>query len=253
MVGDNANNKIEGADGNDQLKGLGGNDILIGGAGDDTLSGGAGKDTFDGGDGFDQLTYTSSDKGTISSLVTEESLVGANREDFTGIEGLTGSSHTDILTGDSSANLLIGGQGNDRLNGGKGSDTYRYSFGDGNDVINDYDSTNGVIDKLVFTDVTSNDVIFTSFGNNLRIILSNGEVVSIVKQLGSNDDYYIESFEFSDGVILSATDVVGLLVAPELVAGDHVGTELAEAYVHTLGDGSYSITDYGTNRYIDDQ
>jgi len=57
LIGDAADNNLNGGSGNDFLEGKSGNDVLTGNAGNDTLVGGAGVDTLTGGGGRDQFVY----------------------------------------------------------------------------------------------------------------------------------------------------------------------------------------------------
>jgi serralysin len=57
LIGDAADNVLEGFDGNDRLDGLGGNDSLFGGAGNDTLLGQVGDDFIDGGADYDRVWF----------------------------------------------------------------------------------------------------------------------------------------------------------------------------------------------------
>ncbi|TNJ37489.1 calcium-binding protein, partial [Phaeobacter sp. B1627] len=130
------------------------------------------------------------------------------------------------------------------------AETYTHALGDGTYRISDWDN-NSRPDTLVFSDVNSDQLVLSRFGNDLRIILPNGEYILIDQQLGSNDDYYIETFEFADGITMSAADIAALVVAPETIAGDQIGTDADDAYSHAAGDGSYTITDYDYHRGAD--
>ncbi|MCD6076315.1 MAG: Hemolysin-type calcium-binding region [Ramlibacter sp.] len=121
IVGDGADNHLEGLDGSDYLQGGSGVDTLLGGAGDDTLGGGLGGDLMDGGDGFDTVLYGQAGIGIEVNLAN-----GSNNADdiLLNIEGVVGSAHADQLTGSNVANVLDGGAGADTLAGGGGHDTY---------------------------------------------------------------------------------------------------------------------------------
>lgn len=106
LTGTAENDYLFGGGGADTLNGLDGNDVLRGGAGNDTLNGGADSDQLVGGDDNDTLD---------------------------------GGEGDDKLVGDDGDDVLIGGKGSDQLQGGKGYDTYRFSAGDGVDVIRDED------------------------------------------------------------------------------------------------------------------
>ncbi len=125
----------------DNLTGDGSANILLGGAGDDTLSGGDGTDTLvggagidviDGGAGLDFASYQGAASGVTVSLLDGAGTGGdADGDTLTGVEGLIGSDHADILTGDDDDNIIEGGAQafgveGDILIGGDGQDTLSY-------------------------------------------------------------------------------------------------------------------------------
>ena len=85
-------------------------------------------------------------------------------------------------------------------------ETYRHTKGDGSYTIRDFDDTgypSGLQnDKLVFTDVASNEIEISLEGDFLVIRLDNDETVKIYRASDSN--YAIEAIEFSDGVTTSS-------------------------------------------------
>ena len=140
--------------------------------------------------------------------------------------------------------------GSGSVTGSDFAETYTHALGDGTYRISDWDN-NERTDRLVFSDLNRDQLVLSRFGDDLRIILPNGEYILIAGQLGSDDNYYIESFEFADGTVLSAADMAALVVAPKTVTGDQIGTDADEAYSHASGDGSYAITDYDYRRGAD--
>ena len=154
IIGNDAENHLEGRAGDDTLNGGKGNDVLNGGDGDDTLDGGPGSDTLDGGPGADTAGYAGSNAGVVVRLHSNYAGGGdAEGDTLTGIEHLTGSGKNDVLAGDGGDNILqggdkddvlyggpaggddmmYGGNGHDRIFGGKGDDTL--SGGEGNDLL----------------------------------------------------------------------------------------------------------------------
>ncbi|MFZ5557165.1 MAG: VCBS domain-containing protein [Pseudomonadota bacterium] len=111
LIGTAEGDYLFGGGGDDTLDGLAGDDVLRGGAGDDILYGGPGKDQLVGGDGNDTLR---------------------------------GDDGNDKLLGEAGDDTLIGGKGSDQLQGGAGNDTYRFSVGDGVDVIRDEDGQGSI-------------------------------------------------------------------------------------------------------------
>ena len=106
-----------------------GDDNVIGNIADNVLEGGPGADTLDGGPGLDTASYTASPDTVVINLATGTVTGGhADGDTLTSIENLTGSKHDDTLTGDDNDNVLEGGGGNDRLDGGKGNDTAAYTL-----------------------------------------------------------------------------------------------------------------------------
>lgn len=135
IVGNIANNRLEGGNGadiisggsgDDSLQGGGGNDELNGGADHDTLAGGGGDDVLKGGSGHDSLNGGSGDDN-LSGNDGDDLLQGA-----TGRDRLTGGAGTDTLQGGEDNDVLNGGSGDDSLNGGEGAD--RMDGGTGSDT-----------------------------------------------------------------------------------------------------------------------
>ncbi|MCE8009750.1 M10 family metallopeptidase C-terminal domain-containing protein [Aestuariivita sp.] len=73
LIGNEADNELDGGAGNDMLAGADGDDDLTGGAGDDELIGGGGDDLIDGGDGEDTAYFS----GPCASYdITRDELTG---------------------------------------------------------------------------------------------------------------------------------------------------------------------------------
>jgi Ca2+-binding RTX toxin-like protein len=142
-----------GLGGHDELFGLGGSDRLFGGQGDDVLIGGAAGDLLDGGAGFDVASYRDAASGVRAGMHNPAVNTGdAAGDSYSGIEGLEGSTHADILTGNNSANDLIGGRGDDHIAGMGGAD--RIFGGEGDDAIHGQGG-NDVIDGGAGNDIMS--------------------------------------------------------------------------------------------------
>ncbi|WP_275054605.1 calcium-binding protein [Comamonas testosteroni] len=139
---------MRGGAGNDNLDGQSGNDFLDGGLDDDHLYGGDGDDTVLGGEGHDYL----------QGQAGNDRLYGDNGNDSIyggdGVDELNGGEGNDYLDGGNGDDILVGGIGNDTLSGGGGADIYRFSRGDGQDVIYNAESVapgaNDPIDILEF-------------------------------------------------------------------------------------------------------
>lgn len=144
ISGDNVGNRLIGAEGDDVLIGRAGrdtlignigNDRLVGGSDDDTLQGGVGADQLYGGNGVDMAIYWSASGAINVDLLRASANTGEARGDtFRSIEGLGGSSFSDILRGDDGRNRLMGRDGDDRLDGRGGNDILSGDAGD--DTLN---------------------------------------------------------------------------------------------------------------------
>ncbi len=193
----------------DVSSGSPGDDILYGYYGNDSLSGGSGNDVLYG---------------------------GGNNDVLFGEDG------SDALLGEDGSDFLDGGQGNDVLRGGRGDDTYFFGLGSGNDTIEncEYFPASGDEkghDVLVFGDGIALDSlqfqgIKTYEGHHLLIrIRDTGETLRLNRFL-EGEPYQIEEFIFSDGTVLSSTEV----------------SQVMEPIIGTGGnDIVYGFGNYGTN------
>ena len=120
----------------------------------------------------------------------DDTAVGSHFGDY-----LESGAGNDSLTTGEGSDTLDGGIGNDTLDGGKDADEYRYSLGDGNDLIKDQ-SFGTEQDRLVFGDLNVEDAVFTqNAGEDLVITLTNGETITVKDHFdGMAND--IEQIEF---------------------------------------------------------
>ena len=156
---------VYGSSGNDVLTGHASfADVLYGEAGDDTLDGQGGNDLLDGGEGNDQL-------------------YGRDGDDV-----IYGGAGNDQLFGGAGINTLAGGAGDDLLYGGGsgGADHYRFSLGDGHDVISD----SGGSDSLSFSSpITASDVLSARNANDLVLTISDTDESVTLKNYFGRADY----------------------------------------------------------------
>ena len=175
LVGGVENDNILGLAGNDQLDGGAGNDTLDGGADNDVLDGGDGNDIaifsgalssntisyangefmVDGGDGIDTLINIETLRFLDGEIAVNGSVLTgtSGNDDFNlgdgnevveaagGDDLASGGAGYDVLSGEAGNNDLSGGGGADLVLGGGGDDVYRFSRGDGADLIFDAFST----------------------------------------------------------------------------------------------------------------
>ena len=157
---------------------------------------------------------------------------------------IIGTSASETLEGTTESDVLWGGAGDDFLSGGLGADTYRYGSGDGNDTISDAQSSASVTDRLLFTNLSAENVSFSqSTGSDLIVNLSSGETITVIDHFEWGYAHAIEEVEFADGVTLDLQGIRDKSAADMKATGAVLGSIYAENYVHTAGDGSYTILD----------
>ncbi len=148
IIGNALANTIRGGSGVDTIYGGSGNDFILGNNGADKLFGDAGNDTIYGGSGNDSIN---------------------------------GGTGVDKLYGDSGNDTLVGGKGGDTLTGGGGNDVFVYANGDGNDVIQDYNSSDkvSIVGSTKYTTQTSGSDFIINVGSG-KITVKDTSDVNIV-------------------------------------------------------------------------
>ncbi|SDJ05925.1 Ca2+-binding protein, RTX toxin-related [Pseudomonas flavescens] len=165
------------------ILGTTGNDTLTGYATDDSISSGAGNDRIDA--------------------------LGGN-------DTIDGGEGNDTLNGGAGDDVLIGGAGNDTLNGGSGSDVYRFERSWGQDILDNYDSSETKIDAIEFgSGITSGDILITRNNSDLILTLAGSSnsitVRSYFNQDGASSSR-LEEIRFEDGTIWTVDTVKSLAV-----------------------------------------
>lgn len=146
----------------------------------------------------------------------------ANIEGTSAGETLNGTAEDDIIdakegddtiTGGFGNDQIIGGAGNDTMDGGRGGDTYLYSSGDGNDIIDELDTSTGStsVDTLKLLDLNPEDVTLTRTHSpsNLDLVVTinaTGEQILIDDHF-DDQDHGIEALEFANGAIWNRAEI----------------------------------------------
>jgi len=128
-------------------------------------------------------------------------------------DALTGKDGDDTLSGLAGNDTLAGGKGNDSLIGGKGNDTYLFNRGDGQDVVNDTDSTLFNSDLLKLGGATSKQLWLTKSGTDLNIQILGTQDKVTVQNWYAGSANQVEKITASDGKSLSASKVNALVNA----------------------------------------
>jgi serralysin len=199
LVGNDADNFIEGG---------GGGDSLNGGAGTDTLAGGSGNDFYDlidddviveaAGGGIDTV------RSFAPSATMPEHVENAFVELAQDGTRIAGSAQDNSITGNAFANSLEGGRGNDTLNGLDGDDTLSGGAG---------------IDRLVGG--AGNDVYFLGVGD---VVVDSGGIDSALSESTLGAGHVLEEAMLLD--IAGNASIAGTPAANHFVGND--GANLIE-------------------------
>jgi Ca2+-binding RTX toxin-like protein len=234
LIGNGANNTLTGATGNDTLDGGLGNDTMVGGAGNDIFVVNVATDvtTENANEGTD--TVQSAVTWTLGTNLENLTLTGSSVINGTGNASanvLVGNAAANVLSGLAGADTLDGGAGNDTLNGAAGADTYLFVRGAGVDTVQDNDSTAAVKDRVQFAaGITQADLSYRKVGNNLEATIIGSADKIVVQDWYLGTQYHVEEFRFSDGAVLTDTQVQGLVSAMALFSAAG-----ADAVVSDLG------------------
>jgi Ca2+-binding RTX toxin-like protein len=186
ITGTASSNLLSGTARDDYIQGLAGNDTLLGYAGNDWLEGNAGNDTLYGGTGNDRL----------EGHEGNDTLHGEAGDDT-----LRGGIGNDTLYGNAGNDTLEGNAGADRLEGGAGDDTYILRKGDGEDIINNYDTASASLDTVRFEDIASNELTGL-FRDGSDLILTYGDADRLTfDNFYLSASYRVDRFAFTDATL----------------------------------------------------
>lgn len=133
------------------------NDVLTGSAQNDTLNGGAGNDSLDGAGGIDIADYSGTGTAVTVNLAAGTATGGAGIDTLVNIEGVIGTSQSDVISGTS---------GNDWLDGAGGIDALSFANETGAVSVN---LTTGAASGAAGNDTLFNfeSIIGSAFGDTL--------------------------------------------------------------------------------------
>ncbi len=222
IIGNIGNDNLFGEEGNDTLSGNAGDDYLRGEDGDDKLYGDAGKDFLDGGDGNDKL-YGGADNDRLFGDSGNDALFGGDGDDdldgSLGDDLLYGEAGNDKLFGSIGNDTLNGSEGNDKLSGYEGNDIYRFDGDFGQDIVQNKSNQNMLFgsqyDRIDFTDLQQQDLIFRRVGDNLLLVSKKraNNQVTVLDHFRDNGKTAarIDEIRFADGSTLDY-DAINKLV-----------------------------------------
>ena len=242
----NVNTTISGGKGDDSLFAGDGNNSINGGVGNDNIEVGNGSNYITAGDGNDTI-----DVGTGSEVTGNNYIDAGKGTDVINISKLP------AFIGDKipGINTIVGGAGNDTINlNGDGNNIIKYTTGDGNDEINNYDSDDIIqlgSSKTVVTNATfsGGDYTFTIGKGSIKVTnVGSGTTISIADYNGKVTLYtdatktsaaafiereYIEdtwftSVDSSSVDFVEVNDFIGKADKVGIVSGNDKGVPLLE-------------------------
>lgn len=270
---------VDGADGMDYVYGGGGNDTLLGGSGNDSIGlyslfvdnslevidGGLGANTIFGSYYDNYFDFSNTNLLNISEILGgngQDTIIGSAGSDF--INGgasqdlLYGGSGADTLYGDTGSDFLSGGEGNDFLSGDSGNDTYEFSYGFGNDIIQNLDLENGIDVLNITGGITLQDVSLQRDNLDLVIVLNATQESIRILNHYSSTEFEIDSINFDDGTSISASTFAQLQTGPSNIIGIN-GMSLESSLdqlvmaMNSFGTTSLSAGDFTSEVETDDQ
>jgi Ca2+-binding RTX toxin-like protein len=207
-----------------------------------------------GGDAYkvEQVVFANGTIWDVQALNTMLNVSTEGADIFEGTSGndvFNGLGGDDILRGYAGDDTLEGGTGNDYLYGGEGNDTYMFGRGYGQDIVYDYDTAAGNLDKIkMAADVLPGDVTVFKSGLNLYLRIGNPDGTTDTLTLAnwfSDDAYKVEQVLFANGTVWDV---------PFLNTLANVATEGADILIGTSGNdifnalgGDDRIYGYGGN------
>jgi Ca2+-binding RTX toxin-like protein len=171
----------------------------------------------------------------LTGTSTAEILTGTGGQD-----SIVGGGGADTINGGTGADVLVGGAGADSLDGGAAKDVYRWTRGDGNDLVNDSGASHLTEDRLVLTDVASADLkvsrgTATGATNSVLLSVTTGSVTEVITLQNMLVDLAagtgIEEIAFSDGVVWDRDQLISAMTfgtgtGNDIVAGTTVGDSI---------------------------
>ncbi|PPC92291.1 MAG: hypothetical protein CTY35_12965, partial [Methylotenera sp.] len=191
-----------------------------------------------------------------------------------------GTSNSETIYGTSGNDVIDSGAGNDTIYGynssyGTGNDTYILTEGSGSDVVVDYDTTAGNIDRIRVIGKLPSEVTLsrgfsgTSLTNDLVISINGTTDKLTVSNYFSGSSYKIEKLQFDDGTVWTATELDQAPGTPTTASmfygmADNTSYDLRNAanssinenngygngsdtYIFAAGSGQDTIADYSSN------
>jgi len=156
-------------------------------------------------------------------------------------EEFIGGAGNDTIYAYNGNDKIEGNYGNDMMYGGVGNDTYIFNLGDGQDIINDYDTSSTNTDIISFgTGINPSDIIVYKKDTSL-VFKINGTTDSLTLEKYYESSYYkIEQIKFADSTVWGTTEINSQLVHVNGTENADIltGTDNGDEFLGFAGDDS---------------
>jgi len=222
------NSTIDAGDGFNSIYLEYGNHDVAAGVDDDNVSLNGGTSVLSLGDGnnhVDDISYAAQHQvttgdGIDSIFFGDGSFVISTGGNDDRVDIGAGNSHVDLGAGNDYVattggnNTFVGGLGDDYFMTGTGNDDFQFGRGDGIDTISDYDWTGTGVDKVSLgADIATDQVWFSSDGNNLTLSVIGTDDSIMIEGWGMSQESRIEEFHLADASVLYENQVQQLVDA----------------------------------------
>ena len=208
-------------------------DVLDGGVGADSMAAGYGADIYIV-DNVGDVVTEQANQG-VDTVKSSVSYVLANN-----VENITLTGIDEInATGNNVDNIIIGNNANNVLSGKAGNDIYVFNVGNGQDTIENFDTTG--TDKLIFgAGIDPAKLEFRNDPhdgpNDLLIVIKDSTDSIRIRDYFKGDDYRLDSIQFADGTIWDKTKITSMpIVIGRVVI---MGTDGNDTLIGTMGNDS---------------
>lgn len=154
--------------------------------------------------------------------------------------GARGYDGNDVITGGPRINHIYPGGGDDVVVGGRSWTTVFYEGDFGHDSFRD---TGGREDRLIFDSFSENDATFALDGTEVVMTLGSN-TLRLPELRGPGSDEHVEAIQFTDAT-WDFQQLLDRILEDQKPTGAVRGSYESENHYHAVGDGNYTISQYG--------
>ncbi|MDK2126955.1 calcium-binding protein, partial [Parachitinimonas caeni] len=157
----------------------------------------------------DDLIFGDPGNNTLNGDAGNDTLLGREGDDL-----LKGDAGDDQILGNEGDDTLVGGKGNDTLRGDEGADVFRFSLGDGRDVIDSYRTDEPLRDRIEFDNTIDRSKLrFKADGFTLKIEISETDSIEVENYFLNleTEKSSVNTISFADGTVWTHKEVIAAM------------------------------------------